>query len=100
MDVAPKVAMSSSSSLSFRLITRRQENRSKAVFCLDLCLKIFALKNDRHLHIYVSNYGLKEEESHNGAHNHFSVFSSVFFLIAKTITQFPFQRKSVGNITQ
>ena len=46
MDFVPKVVMSSCSSLSFRFITKRQDNRLKAVFCLDLCLKNFALKND------------------------------------------------------
>ena len=85
MDFVPKVVMSSCSSLSFRLITKRQDNRLKAVFCLDLCLKNFALKN----YAICTHVDLMMDLKKKRPTMEFTVISlcfSQFFFIAKTIT--------------
>lgn len=89
MDVAPKSVMSFCSSLSFRLITKRQDNGLRAVFCLDLCSKYFALKNDSAICTCICAEYLimnsKKKRPKNRVYSHLSVLFSQFFFVGKSI---------------
>lgn len=85
MDFAPKSVMSSCSSLSCRLITKRQDNGLRAVFCLDVCSKYFALKNDSAICTCICAEYLimdsKKKRPKNRVYSHFSIFFFSFLLV-------------------
>ena len=73
------ILLRSCSSLSFRLITKRQDNELRAMFCLDLCSKHFSLKNDSVICTLIcAQYvimGSKKKSWRSGVYNYFSIFS-------------------------